>query len=113
MVSEVLGRATPQPESQDHNHQERFESSLGDKADITPFVGRVEVQRRRVTKNGRVKLKLTLLGIGVDNCGVCLSQFRDADWGALGPRCQHSYVLCFSIPIRLTLINHLVIMNVA
>lgn len=90
MVSEVLGRATPQPESQDH--QNRSQSGTDNKADITPFVGRVEVRRRRVMKDGRVKLKLSLLGVAIDNCGVCLSQFRDSEWAALGPRCQHSYV---------------------
>ncbi|THH31052.1 hypothetical protein EUX98_g3135 [Antrodiella citrinella] len=35
-----------------------------------PFVGRVEMQRRRVLRDGRVKLKLALLGTVVDRCGI-------------------------------------------
>jgi hypothetical protein len=93
MVSEVLGRATPT------QHQNRSHSS--EKADTTPFVGRVEVKRRRVMKDGRVKLKLSLLGVAVNNCGVCLSQFRNEEWAALGPRCQHSFVGSYSFSHRL------------
>jgi len=88
MVSEVLGRATPTRVPT--QHQDRSHSSM-EKAETIPFVGRVEVKRRRVMKDGRVKLKLSLLGVAVNNCGVCLSQFRDEEWAALGPRCQHSY----------------------
>ncbi|KAH9921583.1 hypothetical protein B0H21DRAFT_701624, partial [Amylocystis lapponica] len=57
----------------------------------TPLVGRIEQERRRVMKDGRVKLKLTLLGAVVDKCGICLSQFREAEIGALGAACQHSF----------------------
>ncbi|KDQ07291.1 hypothetical protein BOTBODRAFT_192502 [Botryobasidium botryosum FD-172 SS1] len=53
-------------------------------------VGCVEVERRRVLKDGRVKLKLSLLGIIVDRCSVCLSQFRDNQKGVLLP-CKHSF----------------------
>ncbi|EPS96137.1 hypothetical protein FOMPIDRAFT_61871, partial [Fomitopsis schrenkii] len=56
-----------------------------------PLTGRVEVERRRVTKDGRVKLKLTLLGVIVDKCGICLSQFKDEELAALAPVCQHSF----------------------
>ncbi|TFY53377.1 hypothetical protein EVJ58_g9483 [Rhodofomes roseus] len=55
-----------------------------------PLVGRIEVERRRITKDGRVKLKLTLLGVVVDKCGICLSQFKDEELAALAPMCQHS-----------------------
>ncbi|KAF8343076.1 uncharacterized protein EI90DRAFT_2902928 [Cantharellus anzutake] len=50
----------------------------------------VEVERRRVTKDGRVKLKLSLMGVSVDRCGVCLSQFKKKDQGVLLP-CQHAF----------------------
>lgn len=39
-------------------------------------VGLIEIQRRRVMKDGRVKLKLSLMGVGVDKCGICLTQFK-------------------------------------
>ncbi|CCM04767.1 uncharacterized protein FIBRA_06957 [Fibroporia radiculosa] len=55
-----------------------------------PFVGRIEIERRRVLKDGRVKIRLSLLGVTVDKCGICLSQFRAEDMAALGPVCQHS-----------------------
>ena len=62
----------------------------------TPPAGRVEVQRRRVTKDGRVKLKLALMGVVVDKCGICLTQFKDAEVACLGTHCQHAYV--FLVP---------------
>jgi hypothetical protein len=53
-------------------------------------LGQVQVVRRRVTRGGRVKLKLVLLGTTVDRCVVCKMQFRDNDSAALGTRCQHA-----------------------
>ena len=69
--------------------------------DEQPLIGRVEVERRRVTKDGRVKLKLTLLGVVVDKCGICLSQFKDEELAALAPVCQHSYVCSICVPLLL------------
>jgi len=54
-------------------------------------LGQVQVVRRRVTRSGRVKLKLVLLGTTVDRCVVCKMQFRDNDSAALGTRCQHAF----------------------
>ena len=51
--------------------------------------GRIEVLRRRITKDGRKKLKLALLGIVVEKCGICLSQFREGAEAFLLP-CQHT-----------------------
>jgi hypothetical protein len=52
----------------------------------------IQVQRRRITKDGRVKLKLVLLGVGVDKCGICFTQFKDGDMAALGSSgCQHAF----------------------
>ncbi|TFK79766.1 hypothetical protein K466DRAFT_505043, partial [Polyporus arcularius HHB13444] len=56
-----------------------------------PFTGTVEVKRRRVLKDGRVKLKLSLLGVPVDRCGACLSQFRKEERAALTPVCKHTF----------------------
>jgi hypothetical protein len=54
-----------------------------------PLVGQIEVQRRRKLKDGRVKLKLRLMGVSVNICGICLMQFKDKEMGALTPKCQH------------------------
>ena len=54
------------------------------------MVGRIEIARRRVTKEGRVKLKLILLGTAVDRCGICLSQFKEEQVAGLLPLCQHA-----------------------
>jgi len=56
-----------------------------------PLVGPIEVQRRRKHKDGRVKLKLRLMGVPVENCGICFTQFKDKEVGALTPKCHHSY----------------------
>jgi len=54
-------------------------------------LGRIQVVRRRVTRNGRVKLKLVLLGTTVDRCAMCTTQFRDTESAALGTRCHHAF----------------------
>ncbi|KAF8680348.1 Ring finger domain [Rhizoctonia solani] len=53
-------------------------------------VGLIEIQRRRVMKDGRVKLKLSLMGVGVDKCGICLTQFKNNESAVLLP-CLHSF----------------------
>ena len=55
-----------------------------------PPAGRVQLQRRRTMRDGRVKLKLTLMGSTVDKCGICLSQFKDTEVACLGTSCQHA-----------------------
>jgi hypothetical protein len=57
---------------------------------VSSLAGRIDVERRRVTKDGRVKLKMSLLGVAVDRCGICLSQFKGGEWAALGERCRHA-----------------------
>ncbi|KAH9918853.1 uncharacterized protein B0H18DRAFT_882459, partial [Fomitopsis serialis] len=54
-----------------------------------PLASVREVERRRITKDEREKLKLTLLGVVVDECGICLSQFRDEELEVLATLCQH------------------------
>ena len=64
----------------------------GDDGLPLPPSGRVKLKRRRVTKDGRVKLKLTLMDAVVDKCGICLSQFKEAEVACLGTACPHAYV---------------------
>jgi hypothetical protein len=53
-------------------------------------LGHIEVVRRRTTRNGRVKLKMVLLGVTVDRCAICTTQFKDHESAAVGARCQHA-----------------------
>ena len=53
-------------------------------------LGHIEVVRRRTTRNGRVKLKMVLLGATVDRCVICMMQFKDQESAAVGTRCQHA-----------------------
>ncbi|TCD67324.1 hypothetical protein EIP91_000245 [Steccherinum ochraceum] len=77
LLSEFAGPAhPPDPPSQPND------------LETAPFLGRVEMQRRRILRDGRVKLKLTLLGTVVDRCGICLSQFKDKEVAALCVSCQ-------------------------
>ena len=55
-----------------------------------PLVGPIEVERRRKLKDGRVKLKLRLMGASVENCGICFMQFKEKEVGALTQKCHHS-----------------------
>jgi hypothetical protein len=57
----------------------------------TVLSGNIEVQRRRTTKDGRVKLKLALLGIAVDRCGICMTQFKKAESARLSEGCRHAF----------------------
>ncbi|KAF8888578.1 hypothetical protein BD779DRAFT_1672250 [Infundibulicybe gibba] len=55
------------------------------------LLGRIEVERRRTTKDGRTKLKLLLLDITVDKCGICLFQFKSGELAAMGAVCHHAF----------------------
>ncbi|KAF9235535.1 hypothetical protein BU15DRAFT_51301, partial [Melanogaster broomeanus] len=54
-------------------------------------VGRVELVRRRVTRDGRIKLKMSLFGVNVGKCTICMTQFRDGDRSILGANCNHAF----------------------
>ncbi|KAI0090374.1 hypothetical protein BDY19DRAFT_939900 [Irpex rosettiformis] len=56
-----------------------------------PASGRVKLKRRRVMKDGRVKLKLTLMETVVDKCSICLSQFKEEEVACLGTNCPHAF----------------------
>ncbi|KAI0941817.1 hypothetical protein AcW1_009809 [Taiwanofungus camphoratus] len=79
-LSDVLGPAIPHSSSVPH----------ASSADATPFVGLVEMTQRRVLRDGRIKVRLTLLGAAVDKCAICMRQFKDHEMGALGPICGHA-----------------------
>lgn len=65
----------------------------GDEAPSRSYLmGEVELVRRRVTRDGRVKLKVTLLGVAVEKCAICMTQFKEGDAGVLGATCKHAYV---------------------
>lgn len=80
-LQEVVGPAIPFPNSNSAN--------LTSPASPTTLLGPIEVERRRVTKDGHVRVKLSLLGATVNKCGICLAQFKSTDTGALGKNCQH------------------------
>ncbi|ODN99375.1 hypothetical protein L198_03217 [Cryptococcus wingfieldii CBS 7118] len=56
----------------------------------TLLPGMVSVDSRRTTPQGKVKLKLSLLGVRVAKCPICLSQFKGGDKGVLVPGCGHA-----------------------
>lgn len=60
-----------------------------DSAVATLIPATVEVESRRVNAKGKVKLKLSVLGVRVANCPICLTQFRGGEQAVLLPRCGH------------------------
>jgi hypothetical protein len=52
--------------------------------------GPISVESRRVTATGKVKLKLSLLGVRVSKCPICLAQFKNKEKAVLVPECGHS-----------------------
>lgn len=60
------------------------------------LVGEVELVRKRLTRDGRVKLKMTLFGVAVEKCAICMTQFKGGDVGILGATCHHAWVVCSS-----------------
>ena len=55
----------------------------------TLLPGLVQVDSRRQNAAGKTKLKLSLLGVRVTKCPICLSQFKDKDLGVVLPNCTH------------------------
>ncbi|KAI3629101.1 hypothetical protein CBS9595_000173 [Malassezia furfur] len=54
-------------------------------------VGRVELDHQRVSSSGKLKKKLSVVGVRVDRCGICLQQFREGQLACIWP-CVHMYV---------------------
>ncbi|GBE88001.1 hypothetical protein SCP_1202270 [Sparassis crispa] len=90
LVADVLGPGSPSP-STSEPAQPVAPPANANARPASPFVGRVEEERRRVLKNGTVKVKFSLLGVVVDKCGICLSQFRVEELAVLGATCQHAF----------------------
>ncbi|KIP04369.1 hypothetical protein PHLGIDRAFT_19992 [Phlebiopsis gigantea 11061_1 CR5-6] len=42
-------------------------------------------------RDGRTRVKRTLMGEPVDKCGICLTEFKDAEVACLGTRCPHAF----------------------
>ena len=55
----------------------------------TLLPGPISVESKRTTAQGKVKLKLSLLGVRVSKCPICLSQFKDKDKAVMLPECGH------------------------
>ena len=55
----------------------------------TLLPGLIQVDSRRQNAAGKTKLKLSLLGVRVTKCPICLSQFKDKDMGVMLPKCTH------------------------
>ena len=73
------GTAPPRPMRQ-HCQEGGYYTSI--------HTSNVEVSSRRTTSDGRTKVKLALLGMRVERCGVCLMQFREGEVGAK-TMCDH------------------------
>lgn len=61
VLSEVLGLSSP---------------ATAEEIDSLP-VGRVELERRRINRNGKMKQKLSCVGINCNKCQVCCVQFKE------------------------------------
>ena len=81
LISDYLGPA-----------REQTQLSLQELQHIS--VGRVEVESRRVTSAGRVRVRLSVAGIRVERCSVCLEQFKGGQKACILP-CLHMYVCNF------------------
>jgi tRNA A37 threonylcarbamoyladenosine synthetase subunit TsaC/SUA5/YrdC len=55
----------------------------------TLLPGPILIESKRLTKEGITKLKLSLLGVRVTKCPICLAQFREGELGVIIPGCGH------------------------
>lgn len=53
-------------------------------------VGVIECDSRRVTREGKIKQKLSCVGVRVDKCAICLAQFKEAQRAVILP-CSHIF----------------------
>lgn len=64
-------------------------------------VARVECDSRRITRDGKVKQKLSCVGVRVDKCSICLCQFREAQSAVWLPKCAHIFhEVCITVWLR-------------
>ncbi|KAJ6544031.1 hypothetical protein B0H19DRAFT_957044 [Mycena capillaripes] len=87
MISDIIGPATP---VRANGSASSASWQTATKTSVL-LTGHIEVQRRRITKDGRTKLKLALLGTAVDRCGICMTQFKKAERAQLSGGCQHAF----------------------
>ncbi|KAF9459700.1 hypothetical protein BDZ94DRAFT_1002213 [Collybia nuda] len=93
MLSEFIGPASPvrtAPGTLPTSSTPRAPVTPGPN-DNVPLIGSIEVERRRVTKDGRTKLKLLLIDASVDKCGICHVQFKGNEMARLGSLCRHAF----------------------
>ncbi|KAF9265228.1 hypothetical protein L218DRAFT_860713 [Marasmius fiardii PR-910] len=97
MLSEFVGSASPpsHTSTRNVNHQRAVTSLPPSESKPflpAPLLGQVSLDRRRVTKDGRVRVKLVLLECGVDKCGICLTQFKEGDCAVMSSiACHHAF----------------------
>lgn len=78
LVGEVLGPAIPK-------------GSTTDEIESLP-VAPVFLERRRIDKQGRVKQKLSVVGVRCIDCAVCLTRFKVGEMAVALPKCLHVFV---------------------
>uniref|UniRef100_A0A0K3C8L9 BY PROTMAP: gi/647401781/emb/CDR48136.1/ RHTO0S16e02036g1_1 [Rhodosporidium toruloides] n=1 Tax=Rhodotorula toruloides TaxID=5286 RepID=A0A0K3C8L9_RHOTO len=77
LLSDVLGQAVPAG------------ASPAELESLT--VARVECERRRVTKGGKVKSKLSVVGVRCVDCAICLARFKVDQFAVVLPECLHIF----------------------
>lgn len=75
LVSEVLGPSRS------------ASSSLSDIESLN--IAKVELVSRRIDKFGKVKQKLSVVGVRCGDCSVCLGRFKVGAWAVVLPECLH------------------------
>ncbi|GAA6024500.1 hypothetical protein JCM8202_006350 [Rhodotorula sphaerocarpa] len=78
LLSDVLGQAVPA-------------GATATELAETLAVARVECERRRVTKNGKVKSKLSVVGVRCVDCAICLARFKVDQFAVALPDCLHIF----------------------
>ncbi|GAA5982161.1 hypothetical protein JCM10908_004763 [Rhodotorula pacifica] len=78
LLSDVLGQAVPSGATP---------AELAE----TLTVARVECERRRVTKSGKVKSKLSVVGVRCVDCAICLARFKVDQFAVVLPDCLHIF----------------------
>ncbi|KAF8186889.1 hypothetical protein K438DRAFT_2019609 [Mycena galopus ATCC 62051] len=93
MISDFIGPATRTRTRADSPSTSTFQQFPTKMTPVSVLLtGVIEVQRRRTTKDGRVKLKLAVLGIAVDRCGICMTQFKKAESARLSEKCNMRFM---------------------
>ncbi|GEM07559.1 RING finger protein 44 [Rhodotorula toruloides] len=77
LLSDVLGQAVPAG------------ASPAELESLT--IARVECERRRVTKSGKVKSKLSVVGVRCVDCAICLARFKVDQFAVVLPECLHIF----------------------